>query len=160
MKSVEQYKNINHTLKSMKRQIIDSLNYADKVCPPVETPKELWDWLKPKLKFKSDGNYNGQPRELLQTMQCLFKGEIWGRPYMGDCDCFVITTIACLIVNDFKNVKIVLTGRNTKTPVHIYCAVYVNKKRIVLDFTNPNYNQERPYPFMQEVEVPWSKWLI
>lgn len=153
MKKVLDYKDINQVLTGIKVQIIDSLPFAESVCPKFETLRELWDWLAPQLHFKSDP----KGREYLQTMQTLFKND-----GQGDCDCFVITTIACLIVNGFPDVYICLTGRQKSHPVHIYVVVYENGDRTVLDFTNRgHFNYERDnYKYIQEIAVNWQKWKI
>jgi hypothetical protein len=160
MVSVEKYKNLDHTLKAMKSQIIDSVDFALNNSPVFENPKHLWMWLKPQLTFKSDGKYKGEKRELLQTMQTMMTGKVWGKKGLGDCDCFVITTIVLMIANNWGNIKIVLTGRNKLIPVHIYTVIYWNGKRQVLDFTNSQFNYERVYPYKQEIAVPWKKWLL
>lgn len=156
MEYLEKYESLDRTIELMKFQVVDSLEFANQVCPKVSTPKELWDWLKPKLHFKDDeAGY-----EDLQSMQTLFlkKG-------MGDCDCFVITTLACLIVNNFQNIAICLAGYDKRGATHIYSQVEFNGSRVVLDFTNPNFNQERnsgpkgKYKYRQIVSVRWENWM-
>lgn len=157
--SVEKYKNINHTLRAMQTQVIDGLDYALQTVPQFNDPRQLWDWLKPKLTFKSDGTYKGQPRELLQTMPTLMRGGVWGAKGLGDCDCFVITTLTSMIANNWDGIKIALVGRAKNYPVHIYTVIYWKGERKVLDFTNPNFNQERDtYKFIQEIPVKWKNW--
>jgi hypothetical protein len=87
-------------------------------------------------------------------MQTLFKNK--GK---GDCDCFVIAGLACLIVNEFPDIRIALVGRERKAPVHIYIVIYENGERYVFDLTNPRFNQERPtYNYIQEIPVRWQNW--
>lgn len=159
----KRYKNLNDTLAHLKMQVIDSLPYAQKVCPYFETPKELWKWIDPKYRFVDDDKNKipgKRPRELLQTMQTLVK-----HGWKGDCDCIVITTLACLIVNQFPGVYIALVGRKRSNAVHIYTVVYFQGERIVLDFTNKGrYNYERPgeppYKYIQEIPVKWENWHL
>lgn len=151
----EPYKDLNHTLRMMKVQIIDSIPFANRVCPDLRDPRELDAWLRPHLQFKND------PKgvEYLQTMQTLFK-----RKGRGDCDCFVITTLACAIVNGWDDLYIDLVGYDKRAPVHIYTDITWNGKRCILDFTNPRYDQERksgkfgPYKYRQRVPVRWREW--
>jgi predicted transglutaminase-like cysteine proteinase len=79
-------------------------------------------------------------------------------PGAGDCDCFTISTIALLISQGWKNIKIILVGRSEGAPVHIYTVIYWKGKRKVLDLTNKKYNQERKYPLIQELPVNWQNW--
>lgn len=149
------YVSLNHTLRMMKLQVIDSMPFAERVCPQFNSPEELYAWLKPKTNFQND------PRgvELLQTMQTLFM-----RKGRGDCDCFVITTIACMIVNGWDDVYIDLVGYDLTAPVHIYTDIIWDGRRNVLDFTNPKFNQERKrgkfgeYRYRQRVPVRWRQW--
>jgi hypothetical protein len=162
MNLIKPYRNINDTLRGFKRQVIDSIPYAYQTVPEFNDPRELWTWLKPQLHFINDNDSRvpgPKKRELLQTMQTLmaYDGE-------GDCDCFVITTLACCIVNGWDGLRIVLVGRDKRAPVHIYTAIYWKGKRIILDFTNQGYNFERPgtppYKFRQEIPVRWKNWNL
>lgn len=155
------YKNINDTLKHMKIQIIDSLPFACKTVPEMDSPEELFDYLKERVRYKND------PKgvELLQTMQTLMLGKFWGTPGYGDCDCFVITTLACMICQGWNNLFICLVARESKSPVHIYTVIYWNGQRQVFDLTNRNFNHERSgwngtdeYNFKQEIPVRWEHW--
>lgn len=148
----QKYKSLDETLGYLKIQVIDSIPYASQVCPKVKDPRELFRWLKSKVRYQNDP----AGTELLQTMPTMFRNG--GR---GDCDCFVITTLACLIVNGFTDIKIILVGRRRAFPVHIYTIVYEDGKRIVFDLTNKRYNYERPgYNYFQELPVNWEKWNI
>jgi len=157
----KKYKDLNEVLRFMKLQIIDSIPFAAKICPYFQTPKDLWKWIDSKYKFVDDDKNTipgKRPRELLQTMQTLVS-----RKWTGDCDCIVITTLACLIVNGFEDINIALVGRKRKNAVHIYVVIYDNGERIVLDFTNKGrYNYERPgdppYKYIQEIPVKWQNW--
>jgi len=149
MKARMPYKNINHTLKSIKRQIIDGLPYALNECPQFDTPEQIFNWLKLRTTYKND------PKgiELLQSLPTLLEENWHGRTGHGDCDCFTIAAMTLLVANGFKNLYVVLVGRNRYTPVHIYCGI-IDRDGVfrVLDLTNKRYDQERYYPHKQELK--------
>lgn len=153
---LEKYTTLDRVLELLKLQVVDSLDFASRTCPKTNNPEEIWRWLKPKLHFKDDA----PGEEHLQSMQTLFK--MGGR---GDCDCFVITTLACLIVNNFDGIYIDLVGYDKKGARHIYTDLERNGRRIVLDFTNPHYNMERKrgplgeYKYRQRIPVRWRNWF-
>lgn len=151
MELTKRYKDLNETLAYLKIQIIDSLPYARMNCPQFDHPEDMFKWLKSRVQYEND------PRgvELLQTMQTLFRNN--GK---GDCDCFVITTIACSIVNNWDGINIALVGRKKSHPVHIYTVFKAKELREVFDLTNSRYNYERDnYKYIQEIPVNWRKWL-
>jgi len=150
----KKYVDINDTLKHIKIQIIDSIDFALNCTPPMQTPEQIFNFLKKRIIYKSD------PRgvELLQSLPTLLENNYHNKPGAGDCDCFTIATVALLIANNFDNINIVLVGRSRTMPVHIYTVIYKDNKRIVLDLTNKRINQERPYPYIQEIPVNWKKW--
>jgi hypothetical protein len=153
----KKYKDLNETLRYLKVQVQESIPFACAVIPSwVATPDDLFDWLKGKVKYKSD------PKgiELLQTMQTMFRGKYWGVPGRGDCDCFTITTLACAICLGWDDIYIGLVGRSRSHPVHIYTIVHWEGERLVFDLTNKRLGQERSYPFIQEVPVPWQRWKM
>jgi hypothetical protein len=149
----KQYVDINDTLRAIKTQIIDGLPFAQK-CPEFNTPEQLFYWLKRRTVYKNDP----QNVELLQTLPTLLNDNFHGVSGAGDCDCFTIATISLLIANGYKNIFVVLVGRSKKMPVHIYTVCYIKNKRVVLDLTNPKPNQERPYPYTQELPVKYEQW--
>lgn len=150
----KKYKDINDTLRHIKIQIKDSLPYALNECPEFATPEQIFWWLKGRTTYKNDP----QGIELLQTLPTLLNKNWHGKSGAGDCDCFTISTIALLIANNVKNIKVCLVGRSKNVPVHIYCCVYQNGKRKVLDLTNKRPNIERPYPYIQEIPVNYEDW--
>jgi hypothetical protein len=149
----KKYKDINDTLRHIKIQIVDGTDYALSKCPAFKDPEELFYWLKNKTRYKSD------PKnvELLQTLPTLLNGEFWGYPG-GDCDCLTISTITLMIAQNWKNISIVLVGRDKSNPVHIYTIIKWKGQRKVLDLTNKDYNKERTYPYIQELPVNWENW--
>jgi len=154
MQLLKEYTGIDETIYFLKLQIIDSLDYALKTTPNFENPRQLFEWLKPKLIYKNDFANT----ELLQSMPTLFKNNCHGTPGAGDCDCFTITTVACMIAQDWNNININLVGRQKTHPVHIYTDIIWKGQRQVLDFTNKKFNQERPYPYRQRIAVDWRNW--
>jgi len=151
---LKKYANINDTLKHIKIQIIDSVDYAINECPQFESPNELFDWLMERVTYKNDPHN----KELLQTLPTLLENNYHGIDGAGDCDCFTISTIALMIAQNWNGINIILAGRTKKCPVHIYCTIDWQGKRKVLDLTNKRYDVERPYPLTQKIPVRWKKW--
>jgi hypothetical protein len=148
MKKVMPYKDINHTLKCLKRQVIDGLPYALENTPKFDDPETLFYWLKERTKYKLDPKGN----ELIRCLPTLMEG-YKGKPGEGDCDCFTTAALTLLVANGFDNLYVILVGRNPFTPVHIYCGLIDDKGIFrVLDLTNRFYDVERPYPYQQHLE--------
>lgn len=139
------YRDIDHTINQLRRQVIDSYDFASETCPVFNSPEDLFYWLKTQVLYKNDP----PGVEFLQTMKTLYSDNKYNRAGEGDCDCFVITTLACMKVNGWDNIFIVLVGRNKGRPAHIYSGVEVNGKMHYLDLTNPYYNMERKYKYKQ-----------
>lgn len=142
------YKNLAHTLKSLKIQVIDSLPHIEKYIPSdIKNPEELFDYLKDHVVYRKD------PKgvELLQTVQTLMDGAYWGEPGHGDCDCFTILTLAACEYLGFKPVFVCLVSNSRMSPSHIYTEVWDNNKKrfCVFDLTNPYYDMERSYKYKQ-----------
>ncbi|HLF52333.1 hypothetical protein [Flavobacterium sp.] len=151
---LKQYKDINDTLKHIKIQIIDGIDYAINDCPEFKNPEQLFNWLMDRVKYKNDPSQ----KELLQTLPTLLENNFHGNSGKGDCDCFTIATITLMIAQGWDNINIILAGRSKKCPVHIYTMIEWNGKRIVLDLTNKRYNVERYYPLTQKIPVRWKNW--
>jgi hypothetical protein len=149
MKARMPYVDINHTLKSLKGQVVDGLPFALNECPKFNTPEELFYWLKPKTRYKKDPD----GIELLQSLPTLLgEGNYHGEKGRGDCDCFTIAALTLLVANGFENLYVILVGRNRFTPVHIYCGLLDEKGVFrILDLTNRLFDTERPYPFKQHL---------
>lgn len=139
------YVSLKHTLLCIKLQVKDSLSFVPQYIPSnIDTPRELFEYLKPDLKYKKDP----EGVELLQTMQTLMN-----RNGRGDCDCFTITALACSYYLGFKPLYVVLAGNSALAPSHIYAAMYDRSegKICAFDLTNPVYNMQRPYKFKQKL---------
>jgi len=149
MKLLKPYEDINETMRYVKVQIVDSIPFALKTCPEFDSPRELFYWLKDQVEYQEDP----PGYELLQTMQTLF------RTGYGDCDCFTIAAVACMIANNWDNISIDLVGRSKLAPVHIYSDIIWQGERCVLDLTNFDYDQERDgYKYIQRLPVNWRQW--
>ena len=153
MKLKKKYIDINDTLKGIKIQILDSVNYTRENIPRFENPEQAFEWCKQNTSYKND------PKniELLQSVQTLFENNYHSIPGAGDCDCYSILCGAICIVNKWK-FDIVLVGRDSRSPVHIYNLIYFKGDPYIFDLTNPKFNYERPYPLIQELPCNWRKW--
>lgn len=143
------YKDISDTLRKLKIQVIDSLPYA-KTLPTFADPQTLFYYLKARTKYKNDP----PGVELLQTLQTLLEGAYWGIPGAGDCDCFVIATLALCWAQgkEFQNVRVVIAGRSKDAPVHIWSTIDFQGETYALDLTNPTFNHERDYKYTQRLK--------
>ncbi len=144
------YKNLKHTLLSLKIQVEDSLPYISKYIPKhIASPEELFYFLKDLTTYKKD------PKnvELLQTVQTLMK-----RGGKGDCDCFTILVLTACHYLGFKPQQVILVGKTKYSPSHIYSMVYdeSKKKMVSMDLTNPNFDTERPYNYRQTLPFMMS----
>lgn len=150
------YKDIHQAIRGVRIQIIDSIPYASRNVPKFSNPAELWDYLKPRVKYKNDK----RGYEQLQTMQTLFNSQknVHGIKGAGDCDCFTIAAVACMLAQGWRGVRVLICGRAKSHPVHIYAVIYWRGKRIVFDLTNSRYNFERKgYKYYQEIPVKLGK---
>lgn len=145
------YKNITDTMLHVKAQIVDSIDFAFETIPnEIQTPEQLFAWLKSKVVFEDDE----ESVEHLRTMQSLAENN-----WRGDCDCFTITSVACMIAKNWDNVFIDLVGRKKTYPVHIYSEIIWQGQREVFDLTNPKFNFERPgYKYRQRLPARWRTW--
>lgn len=139
------YVDLEHTLKCIKIQVIDSLNFVSDFIPnTIQSPEGLFYFLKPQISYKKD------PKgiELIQEAETLINNG--GR---GDCDCFTVLGLSSAYKLGFNPLYVVLVGNSKLAPTHIYMEVYdKNKGKIVpFDLTNPKYNMERKYKFKQRI---------
>lgn len=145
MKFSSDYESLEHTLKLLKLQVIDSLPYVFEFIDKTYSAENLFRQLKTQLTFKHD------PRgvEYIQTMQTLFAVNNG----FGDCDCFSVTALASLYRCGFEPLYVCLAGKSKMQPTHIYVEVYDPKRDLIcpFDLTNPIYNYERPYNFKQSI---------
>lgn len=149
MQKTYEYKDINQVLRGIRRQIIDSVEYCYNNFPVFANPKQLFNYLKTRTTFKDDPN----GVELLQQVPTLFENNYHGIPGAGDCDCFTVLSCAAFIAQGWGNFDIVLTGRNKRTPVHIYTYINWNGDRYCFDLTEPYFNAERKYPYKQILPI-------
>jgi hypothetical protein len=130
------------TMQGIRKQIQDSIPFAKNFVPAFGNPKDIFYFLKRNTIYKNDP----PGIELLQSMQTLFTNNYYGRPGMGDCDCFVISyTAACL--SQGIPCCIVLAGRKKNQFVHILNYVQFHGSWVPADLTEPVFDQERPYSY-------------
>jgi hypothetical protein len=110
----------------------------------INSAADLWNNLKPRLTYKKDP----QAVELFQTYNTLFYDNWHGQPGAGDCDCFVITTLAAARACNLP-CTVVLAGREKTHPVHIWTEV----NNVPFDLTNPNLGTARNYPYIQRLQL-------
>lgn len=146
------YPDLKTTLKAIKIQIEDSLPYIGKYIPDeIDTPEELFYYLRSKTIYRDDP----KGMELLQMAQTLMEGHYWGIKGMGDCDCFTILSLAALYYLGYDQLYIKIVGKKKIAPTHIFALVYdPNYKKIcAFDLTNPDYDQERYYPYYKIIPL-------
>lgn len=143
------YTDINATMRGIRTQIIDSLEYCVNNLPKFRNPEDMFKTLKNLVTYKNDPD----GIELLQTVPTLFEDNFWGIPGAGDCDCFTILVISCCIANGWNDNSIFLVGRSKLSPVHIYSKVNYKGKCYCMDLTNAYIGMERKYKFKQELKV-------
>jgi hypothetical protein len=96
--------------------------------------------------LKNAVEYKSDPPgvELLQTLPTLLTNNYWGKPGLGDCDCFTIAFTSCCIVKNIP-VKIVLCGHKKGEYSHIYNLAEMNKAWFEADLTQPAFGSARKY---------------
>jgi hypothetical protein len=143
------YTNINATMRGIRTQVIDSLDYCANKMPVFDNPQQMFDNLKLMVTYKNDP----QGVELLQSVPTLFEENYWGKSGSGDCDCFSILVLSMCAVHGWKNQQIVLAGRSKLAPVHIWTRVKYDNVWYDLDLTQPHFNTTRKYKFVQYLNV-------
>jgi len=146
--SREKYKDINHTLKGLRTQIIDSLDYCADCDFYYNDPRQMYYNLLPMIKYKNDP----PGVELIQTVDTLLNRNYHGIPGAGDCDCFTVLTCAVACLNNWKQ-RIVLCGRTKSGPVHIFSQVFWDGKWRTVDLTARLYDTHKKYKFYQYLPI-------
>ncbi len=134
---LKKYESLEDALLLLKKQVADSIPYAEENIPEFDDPEELFDWMKDRVTFINDP----KGRELFQSMETFVEGSRMGVPWGGDCDCFTISALAALIVNSFAPVWVILVGREPDEAVHIYAGV--GDDAVPFDLTNDEFGYER-----------------
>jgi len=150
VKLKKRYTSLNDTLRYMRLQIGEGLPYAIANCPTFTNAAELFYWLKIRVKYKHDPHNI----ELLQTLPTLLNAEqnYWRISGAGDCDCFVISALTLFNTSKIKGKAwIKLAGRSKDYPVHIWCGIDYNGEELAIDLTEPKFNTERDYPYIQKI---------
>lgn len=143
------YTDINATMRGIRTQVIDSLNYCAAEMPTFNDPESMFKALKNMINYKNDP----PGVELLQSVPTLFENNYWGKRGAGDCDCFSILVLSMCVVHGWNKQQIVLAGRSKLAPVHIWTRVCFNNKWYDIDLTEPYFNQRRDYKFVQYLNV-------
>ena len=143
------YQDLNHALRLLRKQVMEGVPYAQQDLPKFDTPEQVFRWLKLRTTYKHDP----KGTELFQTLPTLLDDNYHGLTGSGDCDCFTIAALTILLANGFDNCGIVLVGRKSWKPVHIYAYVIDDSgEKKYLDLTNRVYNYERSYPYKQHIQ--------
>jgi hypothetical protein len=143
------YTDINATMRGIRQQVIDSLEFCVNEMPRFDDPEQMFKALKNMVTYKNDP----PGTELLQSVPTLFQNNYWGISGAGDCDCFSILVLAMCVAHGWNKQEIILAGRSKLMPVHIWTVVYVDGKRYSMDLTNAYCNVERNYKFIQVLPV-------
>jgi hypothetical protein len=143
------YTDINATMRGIRTQVIDSIDYVCENLPSYSTLESMFNSLKSMVTYKNDP----PGVELLQSVQTLFEQNYWGIPGAGDCDCFTILVLTACLCNGWNEQRIVLAGRNKLAPVHIWSEVKHNGKWYAMDLTQPFINSTREYKYKQYLYV-------
>lgn len=138
------YISLEDCLLHLKIQVVESLAYVRKEFPAFTDADTMFAWLKERVTYLDDP----EGVELLQMVPTLVAGTRTGKPWAGDCDCFTILSLSCLIVNGFTP-YVILTGRKKDVPVHIYAGVEDSTGIVPFDLTNDEYGIERKYKYQQ-----------
>ena len=143
------YTDINATMRGIRTQVIDSIDYVCENLPSYSTPESMFNSLKSMVTYKNDP----PGVELLQSVQTLFEQNYWRIPGAGDCDCFSILVLTACLCNGWNQQRIVLAGRSKLAPVHIWSEVKHNGKWFAMDLTQPFINSTREYKYKQYLYV-------
>lgn len=151
MKKTLPYLGAEQTLKFLKVQVIESIPFVQKNFPSLRTPKEIWNYCKPKLTFQEDPPGS----EFVMTVQSLFNPHInpHGFPGAGDCDDFTVLALSVLFANGFRENFACISGRNKRAPVHIYAATKFQGKFVALDLTNRTMIERGGYAYRQILPI-------
>ena len=100
------YTDINATMRGIRQQVIDSLEFCVNEMPRFDDPEQMFKALKNMVTYKNDP----PGTELLQSVPTLFKNNYWGISGAGDCDCFSILVLAMCVAH--LCVSLVLSSRD------------------------------------------------
>ena len=152
-----EYRSLEHTCKMIRKQVIDSMPYIGEYIPEyINSPEQLFTYLKNVVTYVDDDElhterygYHAPDVEFIQTAQTFFKNGA-----KGDCDDFTVVVLAACEWLNFPSNFVCLTGNFEDAPTHIYSGTWWvnwlgNKKPIYLDLTNPVYNMQRDYKYLQ-----------
>ena len=132
----------------MRIQIEEGIPWAAENIPQFDTPREAWRWFKMHTRFHPD------PKnvELLMTLPTFFEDNWFGSPGLGDCDDLVIAVTTTMRSQGWP-VTVYLGGRSKSHPVHIWNSITHEGKEYFFDLTEPHFNTERNYRYIQPLYV-------
>lgn len=149
----QKYTNLDDALYYLAEQVRDSIDYAQATCPRFNNPREMFQYLRGNTTYQNDPSGT----ELFQKMETLFSNYTSANgtyycPGCGDCDCFVITALACMYAQGWDDMFIVLAG-NGSEPSHIWCGLWWDGEPYHIDLTQPWPDTYRNYKYVQILEL-------
>lgn len=142
------YRDLQHTIQMMGKQVAEGVDYADKYLPYNTTPLEIWTILKQNTTYKNDP----PGVELLQSMPSLLDDNYWGIPGAGDCDCFTIAALTCAAARGIP-ARAVIVGNSKNAPTHVYAQLWDGSRWIDFDLVSSVYGVTKPYKFRQTLKM-------
>jgi len=143
-----EYISLEDVLYKIAIQAKKGIEYCKKNIPSYYSDSQLLFYYLQAITVYQD---DPEETELIQDAKNLFENNYWGVPGMGDCDCFTVLAISSLLTRGYKitDLEIVLGGRKPDEPVHIYLRV----KGKNFDLTEPIFNTERNYKYLQTINL-------
>jgi hypothetical protein len=141
------YKSLDDVLRQIKNLALSDIQFCKTLIPGNDLISIFYG-LKNRIKYKHDPHMI----ELIQKPSTLLsRYNYHGLPGRGDCDCFTTLGIATLLAKGIKpkDIDIVLVGKNSKFPKHIY----LEAQNTTFDLTNPMLGQERKYKYKQKINI-------
>jgi hypothetical protein len=146
---ITEYTDINATMRGIRTQVVDSLEYCVNKMPTFQDPEQMFNTLRNLVTYKNDP----EGIELLQSVPTLMEQNFWGISGAGDCDCFSILILSMCCAHNWNDQEIVLAGRNKVAPVHIWTRVKFKGSWYDMDLTQKYFNTCREYKFKQFLKV-------
>lgn len=146
---ITEYSDINATMRGIRTQVIDSLDFCVNNMPTFQDPEQMFNTLRNLVTYKNDP----EGIELLQSVPTLIDANYWGVSGAGDCDCFTILVLSMCCAHNWNEQEIVLAGRSKIAPVHIWSRVKFGGKWYEMDLTQKYFNTCRDYKYKQYLSV-------
>jgi hypothetical protein len=146
---ITEYTDINATMRGIRTQVIDSLDFCVNNMPTFRDPEQMFNTLRNMTTYKNDP----VGIELLQSVPTLINNNYWGVSGAGDCDCFTILILSMCVAHNWNDQEIVLAGRSKVSPVHIWSRVKFKGRWYDMDLTQTYFNTCRNYKYKQFLKV-------